>query len=208
MPGSAPEDLVVLTADKNIHYGLRGLLARPQAIGVRPIGADFLVHPRRDPGCVGEGHDLLRPLAARYKHAVVVFDLDGSGREADGRVRLETEVQGRLAASGWDDRAEAVVIAPELEAWVFSPSPQVETCLGWRRARGPLRGWLEGQGAWAAGQAKPGQPREALERALRAVNRPRSSALYECLGRRVGVTRCEDAAFRKLLQTLRAWFPA
>ena len=203
-----PEDLVVLAADKNIHYALRGLLGRPRALGIRRIEAEFLVHPRRDPGCARDAHQLLQPLARRYRQALVVFDLEGSGREAEGREALEGQVRVRLAASGWQDRAEVVVIEPELEAWVFSPSPHVGTCLGWREAMGPLRRWLERQDLWADDRLKPERPREALERALRAVGRPRSSALYECLARRVGLKGCSDVAFRKLAETLRAWFPA
>jgi hypothetical protein len=139
---------------------------------------------------------------------LVVLDLEGSGREVQGRDAIERDVETALAASGWQGRAEAVVIEPELEAWVFSPSPHVEACLGWRETLGPLREWLERQGSWVAGRPKPIRPREALERALRAVNRPRSSALYECLGRRVGLKACGDPAFKKLTRVLKAWFPA
>lgn len=197
----------MLAADKDIHYGLRGLLGRPRALGIRRVGADFLVHPRHDPGCAREAHQLLRPLAGRYRHALVVFDLEGSGREPQGRGALEVEVRAALAANGWQDRAEAIVIEPELEIWVFAESPHVEACLGWRRTTGSLRRWLERQGWWSGDRPKPEHPRAALEQALREVSRPRSSALYECLGRRVGLKRCGDEAFRKLIETLRLWFP-
>ena len=45
---------------------------------------------------------------------------------------LETEAEQRLSSSGWDDRAVAIVLDPELEIWVWSDSPEVDDVLGWR----------------------------------------------------------------------------
>jgi len=33
----APKDLIVLVADKNMEFGLRGLLSRPEALGIRKL---------------------------------------------------------------------------------------------------------------------------------------------------------------------------
>jgi hypothetical protein len=93
-------DLVVLAADKNIDHGIRGLLSRPRAFGARLIDAESLVHPRHDPGCLREAHNVLRPLLKSYAHALVVFDREGSGREMATREALEAEVEARLAANG------------------------------------------------------------------------------------------------------------
>ena len=200
-------DLVFLVADKNMEYGVRGLLGRPRALGVRQIDADVLVHVRRDPGCFHEAHDFLRGFVTEYRHALVMFDRQGSGRENVPPDLVRGEVRVRLAASGWDDRAEVILLDPELEVWVFSPSPNVERCLGWDQGRGSLRNWLRGQNLWPEGQLKPDDPREAVERALRFVSRPRSSSVYECLARRVSLLRCMDPAFTTLTETLSRWFP-
>lgn len=201
-------DLIFLVADKNIECGVRGLLSRPEALGVRSIDAQIVVHVRRDPGCVHEAHDFLRPFVNEYRHALVMFDLQGSGREALRRHGLGDEVRRRLAASGWDDPADVIVLDPELEVWVFSTSLHVERCLGWHETRGSLRGWLRGQNLWPEGRVKPEKPRETLERVLQHLSRPRSSSLYECLGRRVSVRGCTDPAFVKFTSTLSIWFPA
>ena len=201
------QELVVLVADKDIEYGLRGLLARPRALGMRSISSEILVHPKHDPGCVGDAHNVLRTYARDYAHALVVFDREGSGREAVDPRALEREMQSRLATSGWGDRAEVIAIDPELEVWVFAASPHVEGCFGWPKRLGTLRRWLARQGFWPEGQAKPGRPKEAVERILREIRRPRSPALYHCLGQRVGVKRCSDGAFLKLIQVLGSWFP-
>lgn len=201
-------DLILLVADKNMEYGVRGLLSRPKALGVRSIDAQIIVHVRRDPGCVHEAHDFLRPFIKEYRHALVMFDREGSGREAVPGDSLEEEVRRRLAASGWDTRGDVIVLDPELEIWVFTGSPHVERCLGWQGTPGTLRGWLRQQNLWPEGRAKPEKPRETLERVLRRLNRPRSSSLYECLGRRVGLRGCTDPAFVKFTRTLSIWFPA
>lgn len=202
------KDLVVLVADKNIDYGLRGLFRRPAALGIREIAVQSFVHPRRDPGCAREAQQFLRQFTTQFRHALVVFDYVGSGYEGIGADVLAEQVRTALSANGWDDRSEVIVIDPELEIWVFSPSPHVENCLGWQIEGESLRGWLEGRHLWMAGRAKPESPREALDLALRRIGRPRSSSIYECLGGRVSVRGCIDPGFRRLGGVLARWFPA
>lgn len=124
-----PKDLIVLTADKNTEYGIRGLLSRSASFGVRSIQLDIFVHPHHDPGCAREAQDFLRPFLRYYRHALVMFDSVGSGRETLSAEALSAEVRGRIAASGWGDRAEVIVLDPEIEVWVFPTSGQVERCL-------------------------------------------------------------------------------
>jgi len=135
----------------------------------------------------------------------VIFDREGCGR-ASIRQDIEDEVRARVAGAGWDGRADVVVLDPELEIWAFSPSPHLEHCLGWPRNRGRVRHWLERHDQWPQDQPKPGAPRDALERILREVRRPRSSTLYQCLGSRVSLRHCTDLAFGKFLNCLREWF--
>jgi hypothetical protein len=151
-------DLVLLVADKNIEHGVRGLLARPLALGIHPIRSKFYVHPQRDPACARKSHEFLRQFSGDYDRALVVFDHQGCGLENRPPTKLEADVRQLLSANGWEGRADAVVIAPELETWVFSASPQVETCLAWA---GPtrLRQWLEGQGLWLQQHPKPEDPK-------------------------------------------------
>src|SRR5262249_12910328 len=127
-----PADLVLLVADKNIEHGVRGLLDRPQSLGIRPVTSKIYVHPQRDPGCVQKSHEFLRQFATDYSHALVVFDHQGCGREGRLPNQLEQDVRELLLSNGWGDRAHAIVIAPELEVWVFGALPEVETCLAWQ----------------------------------------------------------------------------
>ena len=202
-------DLLVLTADKNTQFALEGLLSRPLALGVRPLlNVRILVHPRRDPAVLRDGHDFLRPFLHQAAYCLVVFDRVGSGAEDRTRDELEGTVQEHLDASGWPGRSAVVVIDPELEAWVWSSSPEVDAVFGWPCEGHQLRDWLTTRGLLRRGNAKPDQPKEAVEIALRESRTSRSSALYKDLASRASFRRCTDLAFLKLRQTLASWFPA
>jgi hypothetical protein len=205
--GAYERDLVVLTADKNMKFALQGLLNRSEALQIRPIKAVFYIHPESDPGCLLRADAFLRPFINHFPHAIVMFDREGSGRQHKMREELEEEVFAGLSRSGWEDRASVIVIDPELENWVFSESPEVDTAMGWAGRNPSLRLWLKAQGFLMPDQAKPSRPKEAMEAALRHVRIPRSSSIYGRLAEHVGLGRCTDRAFLKLITTLQSWFP-
>lgn len=199
------KDLVILCADKNMEYTLRGILARPAALGLKSFDYDLFVHPEHDPGCLNRGHDFLNLYAQSHAHALLLFDHEGCGRHSELAEILEAEVETRLAPQGWAGCA-AIVITPELENWVWSDSPHVDATLGWEGKTPPLRQWLEQRGDWPAGKIKPPRPKEAVEAALRTARKQRSSALYQDLAGKVSFNRCSDRAFVKLKSSLQAWF--
>ena len=94
-----PNDLVLLVADKNIEHSIAGLLTRPAALGIRVVEGRTFVHPRRDPGCLREEQDFLRPFHGNYAHGLVVFDRCGCGREHLSAEALATDVEQRLGIS-------------------------------------------------------------------------------------------------------------
>lgn len=200
------KDLAVLVADRNMEYAVKGLLTRNRALGIRQPICDCFVHPEHDPGCLLRGHDFLRPLSNRYAHALIMLDHDGCGQEHMSRKELERQIEERLMLSGWDDRAAAVIIAPELEIWVWSNSPQVEQITGWTGRKLDLRTWLMQQGFTATRLAKPNQPKRAFEQALKLAGKARSSSLFYQLARTVGLESCINPAFVKLKATLKKWF--
>jgi hypothetical protein len=201
------KDLVVLAADRSIEVTIRGLLDRPKAIGIHPVEFDIYTHPRRDPGCYRQAHELLGPLLDQYKHALVVFDRVGSG-SSDMAIDMEGRARALLAGSGWRDRAAVVVIDPELEVWVWSDSPKVDEALHWAGRKPALRQWIRERGLWPPGQPKPGNPKRAVEAALWEVHIPASSSIFLALARTVSVERCVDPAFGRLRDRLGSWFPA
>jgi hypothetical protein len=202
------KDLLVLTADKNAEYGIRGVLSRHQAIGIRSVEAVFHRHPEKDSGVLCHSRDFLRPFATDYAHVLVIMDKEGCGQDRLGRTELENQLEDDLRASGWESRGAAIVLDPELEIWVWSESPHVDDVLGWRGRQPDLRSWLLSEGFVQNKNEKPARPKEALQAALREARKPRSSAIYEQLAQKVSLLRCQDGAFRKLAEVLRNWFPA
>jgi len=206
MASSAERDLVLLVADKNMEAAIRGLLSRPQALRIRPVFFDLFVHPHRDPGCLLRGSSFLKALAPLYAHALVMLDRVGCGRERQSAEEIEDHIDRELAAGGWGERGKAVVLDPELEVWVWSGSPHVDETLGWSGRVPRLRDWLVTEGLQRQSQAKPSNPKLAMELSLREVQRPRSSSHYERLARTVSFDRCADPAFVRLRAVLSRWF--
>lgn len=205
-PEAPIKDLVVLAADGQMKAAITGILARGPSLQFRAVTTDIYVHPAKDPGCLLRAHDFLRPFCRQYAYALVMLDHDGCGKEGLSRESLEAEIEQRLSASGWQDRAAAIVLDPELEVWVWSDSAEVDAALGWSGRDPGLRAWLTAQGHLLAGQTKPQQPKKALEHALRIARKGRSSAIYLQLAQRVSIHRCTDPAFLKFKTTLQSWF--
>lgn len=204
--GAPVRDLIILAADQDIEQAMLGLLTRTESLGIRVITHDVLREPNRDSGCLQRSPEFLRSFQYRYRNALVVFDRDGCGRDASAR-EIEADVESRLSTSGWGGRGAAIVLDPEVEAWVWSDSPHVAASLGWPAGNAHLREWLSGNGFLSPGQAKPEKPKEALAAARRHARKPRSAALFFDLASKVGIQRCADPALVRLLAVLRAWFP-
>jgi len=200
-------DLVILAADKQIEFTMRGILSRPADLGAREVDHDVYVHDERDPGCRLRSAEFLRPFHRDYAHALVIFDHHGSGGEESSAEALEQEVGAALRRNGWDDRAAAVVLDPELEVWVWSESPAVPRCLGWQGSVRGLRGWLGDKDLWPMDEEKPPDPKRAVEVTLREAGVPRSAAVYRNLAEQVDFGGCRDRAFERLAATVRDWFP-
>ena len=201
------KDLVILAADKDMENALAGLLTRRQSLGLREVNADIQVHQEHDPGCAQRGVAFLSIFARQYRHGLLIFDHQGSGREGYTPQELQNQLNRELAAA-WDNRARAIVLAPELEAWVWSGSPHIAEVVGWRGRPLPLSDWLREQDLLQPGAVKPEHPKKAFLEALHAAQTPRSASLYRQLAEKVSLRRCQDAAFLELRSILREWFPA
>jgi hypothetical protein len=206
-PDVSQSDLVVLVADADMSAAMNALVLRWQLRAQRSIAFESKRHPDRDHGCYLRPTEVLGPLFAQYRYALIVFDRHGCGGDASTRDELEREVERRVAAVGWDDRVAAIAIDPELEAWVWSDSPHVGNAIGWTEDTKALRAWLCGRGFWPEAMVKPPDPKGALREALRKVPLAASSALFKHLAERVSFNRCSDPSFLKLRAVLEKWFP-
>lgn len=199
-------DMFVLVADSNMRAAVQGLLSRTQALEIRAVDAQIRTHPQRDSGCCCTGIEFLSAFAGRFPHALLMFDKEGCGRDDESAAGIEDALKERLSRCGWDRRAKVIVLDPELEAWVWSSSPHVEECLGWRNQPVPLRQWLLDQGHLHHGESKPRRPKKAMEDALYISRTPRSSAIYRHMAETVSWRGCTDRAFLKFRRTMQEWF--
>ncbi len=202
------KDLVVLSSDKNMEHTIKGLISRPQALGIRHIEADIIVHPRHDPGCANEGVAFLSYLSGDYRHGLLMLDYAGSGKEnVFSSGELQEFLNNELARSPLTNRGRAIVLIPELEAWIWSRSPNVDAVAGWSNRNPSLRRWLIEKRWIQEGEAKPKSPKEAFQAALRERGKPRSSVLYQQLAEKVSLHRCTDPSFLEFKGILKNWFP-
>jgi hypothetical protein len=211
------KDLLFFVADKNMAGAVGGLLERDQIhriVGCTPFSFDArrdikVAEGQNDPGLFTRANELLRPLAAEYAHAVVIVDEEWNG--SPGAEDIERRLRAHLNDAGWTtENSLGLCVRPEADVWLWSDSPHSAKALGWT-SWDELRPRLEQKGLLAAGKAKPERPKEAAEWALHnspGKKVPRSSALYRQISSQVSVQRCEDDALIRLLNALRAWFPA
>jgi hypothetical protein len=200
------KDLLVLVPDKNTEATVQGLLSCPQKMRIRPLITDIFRHPQLDSGCYLNGVEFLSAFAQQYQYGLLIFDFEGSGAEKQAIDEVEKKLEKQLCQSGWDDRVAVIIIRPELENWVWSDSPHVDNELGWAGKNPSLRKWLEEKGFLVENSIKPTRPKEAMEAALWAVRKARSSSIYKELATKVSFNRCTDTAFLKLKTTLQNWF--
>lgn len=209
MSDVASLDLVILVADKNQEALLKSLLEeRRESLAIRSVRFKILVHPQRDPGVFQRCEDFLRGYLSIASRALVLFDYEGCGQE--GRLtasRVRNTCLEKLRVNGWSDRAEVVVLCPELEAWCWSRSRHLETIVAWKRNQPDLWHWLGEKGFLAQDQTKPQRPKEAMEEVLRETGVPRSSSVYREIARHAPIESCVDRSFLALRNRLRAWFP-
>lgn len=207
MSGPGGLDLVVLLPGKDERETVDALLgSRSESLGIRPVRYRLIVHPRRDPGCLNEAPEVLSGFAGRADHALVLFDHEGSGREGSPSDTLTRGLTEELESAGWAGRAGVVVFQPELESWVWGPSPAVDEAIGWARREPGLRTWLSQRGFLPGAGGKPARPKEAIEAALREVRIPRSSAIYRRIAETAGLRRCQDPSFLRFREILTGWF--
>lgn len=208
MKDKSLRDLVVLVADKDMEQAMQRVLQRPASLGISTLTHEIYTHPAHDGGCRTGSHELLRPLASQYRYALVLFDREGSGRDAYPREDLERQVEDQLAMNGWLGRCSVLVLDPELEIWVWTDSPELDKVIGWASRQPTVREWLSSQGFTLNSDGKPNRPKEALRAALRHVRKQPSASLFAALAEKTSLSRCTDATFLKLKTTLRQWFPA
>ncbi|MBN3035962.1 MAG: hypothetical protein JW861_10280 [Bacteroidales bacterium] len=173
------KDLIVLAADKDIEFLLRGLFPRLiRTEHIKNFSFDPFVHPYRDPGVYHQADDFLRSHSRNYSYAMVVLDRSGCGAESLSRVEIEESIEKKLFQSGWEFRACAIVIDPELENWIWVNEVRIREAVSWEFPT-DIYNWLHSNNWKDPRRAKPSQPKEAFLAVMKECRTPRSSSVYQ-----------------------------
>lgn len=133
------KDLALLVADKNAQFALRGALQRSEALGIRPIEFEFRVHPGRDGGARKSGPEVLALERRRFRHALLVFDFEGSGTDLPDALALEAQLDDRLQAR-WSGAAKASkYFVPSMPVLSAAPGQAILNTPPARGWHGPTR---------------------------------------------------------------------
>jgi hypothetical protein len=204
-------ELIILVADGTMAAVLRAFFERQfhYALVCAPFDfdptSDIVYDPlNTDGGVHRRCHNLLRPYLNTQRRALVVLDQQfGAERPAD---EVRGDIEQRLSGNGWEGRAAAVVIDPELEVLLWQDNHNVERAL---RHRGPsLRQLLAQDGRWPPDAAKPSAPKEVIQALMRANRAGPPMVVYSQIARAVSTAGCVDPDFHRVRDMLRAWFPA
>ncbi|BBZ99840.1 methylation-associated defense system protein MAD4 [Bradyrhizobium diazoefficiens] len=203
-------ELIILVADGTMAAVLRAFFERQFHHSLACARFDFdptsdIVYDplNTDGGVHRRCHDILRPYLNTHRRALVVLDQQFGAERPAEEVRHDIEL--RLNANGWAERAIAVVIDPELEVLLWQDNPHVERAL---RHTGPsLRQLLAQDGRWPLSEVKPLAPKEVIQALIRANRAGPPMVVYSQIARAISTTGCVDPAFHCVRDTLRAWFP-
>jgi hypothetical protein len=194
------KDLFVWTADSDAQALIRAVLQRHRDLQIHPISFDVDRLFSRDSGMVKEGPEIARAKVKKteYSRLILIWDHDGSGWERVVPEQAVTRIQQRLDGVTWTDRSAAVVIVPELEEWLWHCPASVARHLGVSAADlDTLPCCRE-------------KPKELFEGVL-YYNRRRKPLPedFRMLGSSANLAKWSASeTFGRLVEILRAWFPA
>ena len=198
------KDLLLLTADQDAEFTARPLLEKiPRVEHIPTFEFDIIRHPHRDPGVATQAVEYVRPYISDYRFLMIIFDYEGSGKEASPAA-VEQEMENALNRNGWQDRSACILFNPELESWLWVNRTHLHDILEWKH-RESIDEWLQAKG-FLFNENKPIRPKEAFETALKRQNIPRSSALYSKLAQKASYRLCTDPSFEKFITTIKIWF--
>ena len=90
------KDLALLVADKNMDFSMRGILRRPESLGIRAVDYEIRTHVHHDGGVRTTGPETLAFMHGQFRHGILMLDWEGSGTELQGAIALEKQLDSRL----------------------------------------------------------------------------------------------------------------
>ena len=206
------KDLFVLTADSDAQAIIRTVLQRNKPLDIRPISFDVQRYAGRDSGMVKDGPEIAREMVKKseYSRLILIWDHHGSGWEGRSSEKATEAIQQRLDGVSWIGNSAAVVLAPELEEWLWHCPDALARHLGLSKAA------LEREGVNLApkfGKTFHRCCREVPKELFEAIfyQRERRKPLprdFEMLAATADLSSWgASASFARFSQILREWFP-
>lgn len=215
----AQVECAFLVADKAMKAVFKTFLGRDGSfprLGTRAFSYQIIQEPgETDPDLYDHPDEVLKnQLATPLTHPRVVVALDQQFHTGFPAAHIRARSRQRLEAAGWDPAGiHIAVIEPELEAWMWhdadGPMRIVEAAFRYDRSfRGmPLRDKLAQQQLWPTDQPKPQDPKHVFDWARGQYRNTNRRDIFCAIVERVGISHCQDSAFRELRQVLGTWFP-
>lgn len=210
------EDLVILAPDSAYKEVLPALLQRHHSLGIRRLEMPPRIVPDPFHDSSDQAVNLLRPFQNSHRKALILRDIEGSGREYMGAEALEQHLHQQMVMSGWlADNSAVVVLEPELESWLRFGSAHMGRVLAERarKNRDHCCGWMneletiyEKQGGLNE-KGKPVRPKEVFRDLLKVYGIPPSNAVLGKLAEKESLQGCEVPSFKRFCQQMQKWFP-
>ena len=211
-------DVIFHLADEHMEKGLRAFFSRDDwqyALGCKQFDIDplsqqdiFRVAGHTDGGIWKHAGTNLRLFTDKYRFAVIVLDADFEPHP--GADVLQEDIAKAMVEAGWDlERFAVIVIQPELEAWLWAPNLNVAKAFG-HADFDVLRGNLERERLWTAGDPKPHDLKRARDHAARLGGKKTGGPIFKGVFSEISkraCDRCVEPGFIALRAALRKWFP-
>ena len=192
---------------------------------------DIRVHPAHDPGVWKDPQTILFAERKTYEKCLVILDEAWEGAPAPEKIIADIDALDVKEAKWERHRFEVILIRPELEAWIWQRNTHVVEAFGFTGTDAQLWMMLEQKSlaldpgkkkhhftranalagfppAWPQNQPKPKNPKGLVEALSRECQSGPASGVFNEISSTISVRGCVDPAFKRLRDTLRAWFPA
>lgn len=206
------KDLFLLTADADALAFMKSILARYDALGIRPVTVEPIRHTMRDAGVIKDGPETARLYKRKCRKALLLWDYHGSGHEHrfspdDSAAKM----QERLDGVTWIDSSGAVNIVPELEEWLWNDTSAIKRYFGVTQGR--LADWIDEYAARkrsTTAKITRSAPKELFEFiCLEKLKRSISPRDFEEMGKIASIRSLQkNSSFAKIVTLLQDWFPA
>jgi hypothetical protein len=210
MSRSNKGNLLVLTADADAKAVMESVLQRHQSLGIRKITFNVERHSGRDPGIMKDGPEFTRFYRNEFERVILLWDYIGCGWE--NRIdasACEAQIRKRLVGVTWKNRSVAVVIVPELEAWLWTNRASLRK--HWKVTNKLIDRVIseyESNTGLKSGTAVKEQPKELFEHIqLRELHRTISPRDFSEIASSASLHDWESCgSFHSIVTALRTWF--